>query len=574
MGSDQRGLVLVLERLTPVQREIRSDSDEWYLTRINPYRSASDQIQGVVITLVEITQLKNAQFALLNSEEKFRALVTASAETVWTTNANGLMVEQSESWRAFTGQSLEHWRGGAGWADAVHPDDRSAAVDAWRRSITTQTQFDMEFRLRHASGDWRWTHARAVPLRDDAGKTRGWVGMNIDVTDRKTTELAQLEAESTLRESNRRKDDFLALLGHELRNPLTPLRTTMAVFAKLLPPDPELRRMRDISERQVLHLTRLVDDLLDVARINSGRLELRLRRLDLRDAIATAVANVDTEIKGRHHTLTVEQSPEPLDIDGDEVRLVQIFTNLLDNAAKYTPEAGRLRVAARREGLFAVISVFDHGKGFSPQAPNQMFDAFTRIEPAARSGGLGLGLALVRRLVELHGGSVEAHSDGLGKGAEFIVRLPLMKAENEAEGATGDVSDKKLAPTPRRILVVEDNPAIAESMELLLQIEGHEVTLASDGQSALQAAAQFAPEVVLLDIGLPDMDGYELARRLRKLETTSKALLIAATGYGQPGDRIKSAEAGIDHHMVKPVDVDALLAHIANEKRHVVDHYG
>jgi len=347
----------------------------------------------------------------------------------------------------------------------------------------------------------------------------------------------------------------------------------MVVFAKLLPPDPELRRMRDISERQVLHLTRLVDDLLDVARINSGRLELRLRRLDLRDAIATAIANIDTEIKGRHHALTVEQSPEPLDIDGDEVRLVQIFTNLLDNAARYTPDAGRLRVAARREGFFAVISVFVNGKGFSPQAPNQMFDAFTRIEPAVRSGGLGIGLTLVRRLVELHGGSVEAHSCGLGKGAEFIVRLPLMKAENEAEGATGDVADKKLAPTPRRILVVEDNPAIAESMELLLQIEGHEVTLASDGQSALQAAAQFAPEVVLLDIGLPDMDGWELARRLRKLETTSKALLIAATGYGQPGDRIKSAEAGIDHHMVKPVDVDALRAHIANEKRHVMDHY-
>ena len=284
LGYDQleQDALKVLERLTPVEREIQSESGEWYLTRVNPYRSSLDQIQGVVITFVEITQLKNAELTARNSEENFRALVAASAQMVWTTDADGLVVEDSPSWRAFTGQSLEHFRG-SGWADAVHPDDREETVKKWRDSLATQRPLDAEFRLSHASGGWRWTHARAVPLRDDADKLRGWVGMNSDVTERKGTEVAQREAEAALRDANRRKDEFLALLGHELRNPLAPLRNAMALFEKLLPPDPELRRIREMSERQVLHLVRLVDELLDVARISSGRMELKTKRVDLRE---------------------------------------------------------------------------------------------------------------------------------------------------------------------------------------------------------------------------------------------------------------------------------------------------
>lgn len=560
LGYDEleQDALRVLEQLTPVQHEIQSESGDWYLTRVNPYRSSSDQIQGVVITLVEITQLKNAELALRNSSENFRALVSASAQTVWTADAEGLVIEDSPSWRAFTGQSPEQWLG-SGWIDAVHPGDREAVVNNWRRCLMTKTPFDAEFRLRHVSGDWRWTQMRAAPLCDEAGKVRGWVCMNADVTGRKVAELARAEAEA-LRDADRRKDEFLAMLGHELRNPLAPLRNAMALFDKLLPPDPELRRIRDISARQVLHLTRLVDDLLDVSRISSGHMKLQIQRLDLREIVGAAIANVEFAIKKRRHELTVEQSPERLEIDGDEVRLVQIVSNLLDNAAKYTPEGGRLRVVSRREGGFALLSVSDNGVGLAPETVSGVFEIFARVAPSQnRVDGLGLGLTLVRRLTELHGGSVEACSDGLGHGAQFIVRLPLAAAAIETRAGGGDSLDGRPF-APRRILLVEDNPDVSESLKLLLEIEGHEVAVAHDGQSGLKAAAEYAPEVVVLDIGLPDMDGHELARRLRREEATSKALLIAATGFGQKEDRARSLAAGIDHHLVKPIDLNALLA--------------
>jgi two-component system CheB/CheR fusion protein len=557
-GLEQDAL-RVFETLAPLEREIQSQTGDWFLMRVNPYRSSSDQIQGVVITFVEITKLKNAELATRESEEKFRALVSASAQIVWTTDAEGNVVEDSPSWRAFTGQSFKQFRrsGGAG---AVHPDDREAAMKKWRDSLATQTPFEDEFRIRHVSGQWRWTHARAVPLRDDSGKLRGWVGMNADVTERKATELAQREAETALREANRRKDEFLAMLGHELRNPLAPLRNAMTIFEKRLPPDPELRRLRDISERQVLHLARLVDELLDVARINSGRMALKTKRVDLRDIINAAVTNRDSAIKGRGHELTLALTPQPVEVEGDDVRLVQIVSNLLDNAAKYTPEHGRIRVTLHQEGHLAILSVADNGIGLPTQALSSVFDVFARMDPSGGNpvSGLGLGLTLVRRLVELHGGSVEAHSEGEGKGAEFVVRLPLA-AVADAPGPVsgGDVAEPGPI-TPRRILLVDDNRDAIYSLKLLLDMEGHTVFKALDGKSALETAAKEAPEIVVLDIGLPDMDGYELARRLRGLAAASKAVLIAATGFGQQQDRARSADAEIDYHLVKPIELNAL----------------
>jgi two-component system CheB/CheR fusion protein len=496
LGYDrlEQDALRVLEKLTPIEREIQSEAGEWYLTRINPYRSSADQIQGVVITFVEITKLKNAELATRNSEENFRALVTASAQMVWTTDADGNVIEDSPNWRAFTGQTVEQFRG-SGWADAVHPDDREAVVKSWRQSISAHTPFEAEFRIRHATGGWRWTHARAVPLRDDSGKLRGWVGMNADVTKRKATEIAQQEAEAALRESSRRKDEFLAMLGHELRNPLAPLRNAMAIFEKRLPPDSELRRIRDISERQVMHLARLVDELLDVARINSGRLELKTQRVDLRDIINAAVTNRDCAIKTRGHDLTLVLGPRAVDVEGDEVRLVQVVSNLLDNAAKYTPEHGRIRITLRQEGHAAVLSVADNGVGLAPEALTSVFDVFARVDSSGGNpvSGLGLGLTLVRRLVELHGGAVEARSEGLGKGAEFIVRLPLTVSA-EPVGRHSRSDDSKLGPiTPRRILLVDDNRDALYSLELLLEMEGHTVFKALDGKSAAETAAREAP---------------------------------------------------------------------------------
>ena len=560
LGDDllEQDALRVLEQLTPTEREIQSETGDWYLARINPYRSSSDQIQGVVITLVEITRLKNAQLAARNSEENFRALVTTSAQMVWTTAADGNVTEDSPSWRAFTGQSFEQFCG-SGWVDAIHPDDREATLKKWRDSIATEMPFDAEFRLRHSDEGWRKTHARAVPLRDDAGKLRGWVGMNTDVTEQKAAEHAQHEAEAAW-EANRRKDEFLAMLGHELRNPLAPLSNAMAIFEKRLPPDPELRRIRDIAERQVLHLARLVDELLDVARISSGRMELQIKRVDLRDIVTAAAANVGLAIKQQRHELNIASSLQPLEVEGDAVRLVQIVSNLLDNAAKYTPEHGRIRVTMGQEGHYATLTVADNGIGLTPGALASIFDLFARAAPAGGNpiSGLGLGLTLVRRLAELHGGTVEAHSEGVGKGAEFVVRLPLAVSAPAPAAASDGQAPESGPVSPRRILLVDDNRDVLFSLKLLLEMKGHTVFKALDGKRALEAAAEQAPEIVVLDIGLPDMDGYELARRLRRLEATSKAVLIAATGFGQQQDRDRSAAAGIDYHLVKPLDLAAL----------------
>jgi CheY-like chemotaxis protein len=334
----------------------------------------------------------------------------------------------------------------------------------------------------------------------------------------------------------------------------------MAIFEKTLPPDPELRRIRDISERQVLHLVRLVDELLDVARISSGHMELKTKRIDLRDIVDTAIANADSAIKERRHELTLVRSPEPLELEGDDVRLVQIVSNLLDNAAKYTPENGRIRITLRQDGPHAVISVADNGVGLPPEALTRIFDRFARVQPSGGNpvGGLGVGLTLVRRLAELHGGGVEARSEGLGKGSEFVVWLPLA-ASADARGGKSDGGVSESGPgAAHRILLVDDNQDVRDSLKFLLELDGHSVFSACDGKSALEAAALQTPEIVLLDIGLPDMDGYELARRLRGPDVASKALLIAVTGFGQQQDRARSVEAGIDYHLVKPIDLRVL----------------
>ncbi|MCF7990137.1 MAG: PAS domain S-box protein [Thiohalocapsa sp.] len=560
----------VFERLTPIQREVLGERGEWYLARVLPYRSAGDQIQGIVITLVEITTLKQTELALRDSEARFRALVTASAQIVWTTDAQGHFVEDSPTWRAFTGQSLEQMRS-EGWLDAVHPQDRDHASDAWQDSVRQATALDTEFRLRFRDGAWRWMHVRAVPLLDDAARVRGWVGMNTDITARKTSE-------ESLRLADRRKDEFLATLGHELRNPLAPMRTAIDVFKMRLPPDPELQQLQAMQERQLEHLTRLVDDLLDVARIKSGRLTLTLRSLDLRDVARTAIGDLQAAIDQGGYRLSFDQATEPLMVHGDEVRLDQVIHNLLDNAIKYTGSGGALRVITRREDDTAIVIVADDGIGIAPEIGAEIFDVFAQGPPGPdrAMSGLGLGLTLVRRLVDMHGGSVTVHSDGRDRGAEFTVRLPLA---GSAASAREGVAQKTLPRpeqaavqarpagaaeadperVPKRVLVVDDIADNATSLALALEIGGHEVRQAGNAERALEIAAELAPEAVVLDIGLPGMDGNGLARALRSREQTADALLIAVTGYGSDDDRERSREAGVDHFLSKPANAARLL---------------
>lgn len=374
------------------------------------------------------------------------------------------------------------------------------------------------------------------------------------------------QAEEALRQANQRKDEFLAMLAHELRNPLAPIRNAVALLRRLSPPEPQLQQAREVIDRQVQHLTRLVDDLLDTARITQGKIALRREKLELMNVIGRALEMSRPLIEARGHQLHLSLPQEPLRLEGDLLRLAQVIANLLSNAAKYTQEGGQIWLLAERAGAELVLRVRDNGMGIPATLLPHIFGLFTQAERSLdrAEGGLGVGLALVRSLVEMHGGRVEAFSAGQGQGSEFVVYLPLLtKASPKRKATPVSSADNAAAPgSSRRILVVDDNIDSAECMALLLRLGGHEVQLAHDGQAALDTALMFQPQVILLDLGLPKLDGYEVARRLRERPQMQKAVLIALTGYGRAEDRQLSEQAGFDHHLTKPVDpntVEALI---------------
>jgi signal transduction histidine kinase/CheY-like chemotaxis protein len=387
-----------------------------------------------------------------------------------------------------------------------------------------------------------------------------------DITERQRLEMVSQRHVEQLQEADRRKDEFLAMLAHELRNPLAPIRNAVHVMGRLMPDQPQLQRARELVDRQVSNLARLVDDLLDVSRISHGQVALRKELVELAGVIESAVETSRPWIEARQHVLHIELPSEPLHLEGDPERLAQIFANLLNNAAKYTPERGRIELEAKAEDHWAVVRVRDNGIGIAPDLLAHVFDLFRQGERGLdrSQGGLGIGLTLVKQLVELHGGEITAQSHGLGQGAEFTVRLPRwFGLEKPAEPArfptVGRDSTEGL-----RVLVVDDNSDVAESIAMLLELQGHQVEIANDGPQALTAALRFAPEVVVLDIGLPGMDGYEVARRLRARPATKQPmLLIALTGYGREEDREQALAAGCDHHLIKPADLEELKALIA-----------
>ncbi len=366
-----------------------------------------------------------------------------------------------------------------------------------------------------------------------------------------------------VQEADRRKNEFLSMLAHELRNPLAPIRNGLHILNTLGNVEPQIRNIRDMLERQVQHLVRLVDDLLDISRITRGKINLKTERVDLAVVVHRAVETCAPLIESRRHRLTV--TAPSVRVSGDAVRLAQVVGNLLHNAAKFTEEVGQIGVTVAREGEQAVIRVRDSGMGIPPELLGSVFDLFTQADRTLdrSQGGLGIGLTLVRRLVEMHAGTVEVHSAGAGRGSEFVVRLPLLKDEEPRtrdEGPASAGSSPLLPCASRRILVVDDNRDAAESLALLLEVGGHQVRVCHDGPSALGTAAEFCPEAVLLDIGLPGMNGYEVARRLRALPGANGLLLVALTGYGQQEDQRLALEAGFDHHLVKPADLGVLAA--------------
>lgn len=388
------------------------------------------------------------------------------------------------------------------------------------------------------------------PIKDHLGKVVGISTIARDITERK-------RAEEALRSSNRNKDEFLAILAHELRNPLAPIRNSLSLLRRAGRVD---ERVRVMMERQVNHLVRLVDDLLEVSRITHGKIELQKSFVELDSVIGSAVEISQSRIDAERHKLTLELPAEPLSLEADPVRLIQVFANLLNNAAKYMEPGGEIRLSARRQDGMAVVSVRDAGIGIAADALPGVFDMFAQVDPIGdrNKSGLGIGLALSRGLIQLHGGRIEAHSGGLGQGSEFIVSLPL--AARRPEARTEALPARPLPRGGRRILVADDNRDAADSLGLLLDSFGMRTRIAYDGRAALKTLESFPADIALLDIGMPGIDGYEVARSIRREAGPGAPVLIALTGWGQEEDRRRSREAGFDHHLIKPVDIDTLIA--------------
>lgn len=376
----------------------------------------------------------------------------------------------------------------------------------------------------------------------------------IDQTEERHRE--QLLAES------RQKDEFLAMLAHELRNPIAPILNATHVIALSRPAEPRVRWARDVIERQVLHLSRLVDDLLDISRITRGKIRLDMQPVDLEMAIRRGIETAQPAIEARRHQLSVDMPGAPLRVMGDDMRVSQVVANILHNAAKFTPEGGQIRLTVERREAEARIVVRDNGMGIRPEMLPKIFDLFTQVDSSLEraQGGLGIGLALVRNLVEMHGGRVEVKSDGPGRGSEFAVWLPLLPTSSQDTAAAKSAAVEATAqPAARRILVVDDNRDTAESLTFVLQDLGHDVRMVTEGRKVLEAAQQFRPHMILLDISLPDMSGFEVAVELRRCAELCRFCLVALTGYGQEDYRRQSSEAGFDYHWVKPVRLATLM---------------
>jgi PAS domain S-box-containing protein len=497
--------------------------------------------------------VRNESEALLRqSEERFRLLVEGVADyAIYMLDEHGLISTWNAGAERIKGYRAEEIVG-RHFSRCYTAADIAANEPARAlRAAAADGRFQTEGWRVRKDGSAFWAHVAITALRDTEGRLLGFAKVTRDMTERRRMQA--------LEEAGRQTRQFLAMLGHELRNPLAPISNAVSIMHAHPITDPVLARCRDLIDRQVSHLSRLVDDLLDASRIASGKIELRREPIDLSLALRRAVESSRPLIEARRQHLDVLLPAQAIPVNGDLIRLSQVVQNLLNNAAKFTPDRGRIELSLARDGHLAVIRVRDSGIGIAPGLLPKVFDLFAQGDRGLdrSEGGLGIGLTLVREIAHMHGGSVQASSDGVGRGAEFLVRLPLL-ADAGLGMADARASGTHAGGAARRILIIDDNHDAADSMATLLRLWGHQTWSAHDGYSALALASEHAPQIVLLDIGLPGMDGYEVAHKLREVDGTQHSVLVAVTGYGQAEDRLRSREAGFDHHLVKPVDIDAL----------------
>ncbi len=504
-----------------------------------------------------------AETALRESEAKFRELADNITQFAWIADPDGSVFWYNRRWIDYTGATLASTCGN-GWQAYVHPDHLRRVLSRMKRVIGVHGLWEDSFPLRAGDGRYRWFLSRATPIRDAQGDVVRWFGTSTDIDDQRT-------AQEALREADRSKDEFLAILGHELRTPLAPIRNAVHVLRSSATTPAQASAARDMIDRQVRLLVRLIDDLLDISRIAVDKMRLHSEHVELAAVLEQAIESVQGDLDAAGHELVVRHADRSVPLHADAARLVQVFSNLLNNACKYSGRGGRIELTvdptpddSGRAGVS--VRIRDDGIGMDPDFLPKLFTRFSQAQAAIERshGGLGIGLALVRRLVEMHGGTITGRSDGQGLGSEFAVWLPV--AENEAPNA------RRLPPEPetasaasnRRALVVDDNHDNAESLAMLLRLHGGEVEIANDGLEALAKAERFRPDVVLLDIGMPKLNGYDTCRVLRTQTWGRNMIVIAQTGWGQNEDRLRAQQAGFDGHLVKPIDYPALALLLAS----------
>ncbi|WP_322400610.1 PAS domain S-box protein [Massilia luteola] len=648
----------------------------WLDLAFAPLRDLDGVVRGFSCLVAETTRLRAA-------EAEFRTITNAMPQMVWTTRPDGYHDYYNERWYDFTGSDVGA-TDGVGWSDMVHPDDRARTWETWQASLATGAPYEIEYRMRHRSGEYRWLLGRALPVRDAHGHIVRWMGTCTDIHQHKRNEdalrasetrfrrlaesnvvgmvryrmdgaiidanqafldmlgysraeferggldsrtltppewtdataraMEQLrttgrvenlvkeyfrkdgsrasvqmgsvtlddppteglavmidvtpiqEARHALREADRRKDEFLAMLAHELRNPLAPI-TAAADFLKVgHAHDPRIRQVQTIITRQARHMTGLIDDLLDVSRVTRGLITLERAPAALAGVIAEAVEQVRPQVKAKNHHLELHLPSDDAQVLGDRKRLVQVFANMLGNAARYTADGGRIDLHLRLECGRVVVDVCDNGIGMAPDLTARAFELFSQAERSAdrSQGGLGIGLALVKSLVELHDGTVSAHSDGPGRGSRFTVALPRLRGEADDAGDEPVATGAAAAAEALDILIVDDNVDAAQILAMYIEAVGHRATVWHSPGKALAYAAAHRPDVCVLDIGLPEFDGHELARRLRAQPGMADVPLVAVSGYGQAHDRDRALAAGFDRHFVKPVMAADILAVLAD----------
>jgi PAS domain S-box-containing protein len=540
---------------------VRSDGRRVLVSlTVSPIKDGDGKVVGASKIVRDITRERQAEaerqrlVTLIESSQDFIGICDLDAVPSYINRAglDALGLESIEAARR-----VKVW-------DFFFPEDQARIREQLFPAVLEQGHAEIEVRFRHfKTGEARWMAYKVLRLTDQADKPIAIGTVSHDITRRRQLEdtLRNLAAEMSA--TDRRKDEFLATLAHELRGPLAPLTNVLALWKRSNDPV-QLERARDTMERQLGQMVRLVDDLLDLSRITYDRLELRKARVELKTVVEHAVEACRLLIDERRHELTVSLPPEPCYLNADAARLAQVFANLLNNSCKYTGPGGKISLSAERHGDDVVVRVRDTGVGIPPDKLASVFDMFSQVDSAMgrAQGGLGIGLTLVKRLVGMHGGTIEAHSAGLGKGSEFVVQLPV------------DVAAASTAPSPlarqteptrgRRVLVVDDNADSALSLAMLLELAGHETITRHDGIGALQAAEKHRPDLVLLDIGLPRLSGHEVCRRLRDQPWGKSIVVVALTGWGADEDRRTSEQAGFDGHLVKPIDYENLTALLAS----------